>query len=768
MPGAPAESYDPIVLAERQGVVFVATAKDAGGLRVPRRWWGPEIGVVAIPAGEDEVHAVEVRPPSDAGAWARATFRPELLSPVLSRLFGGEPVELSLHPAREGLKAMLVAPDGQKQPFPIAPKDALGLLAALFHHAPRGVAALPGSSGRPGRLLLAVRPGDRHHEYRLRIAGAVSSAPPKALAETGLSTSLLALLSEALDRPSGLLLVSGGSSSGRSTTLDLLAKTLLERGRKGGLIGPRGARPRPGLTWLSDAVTDWPFPESLKEIAPDFVVLERLEGMRHLLLAARLAGSGTLVLAGAHPADPAALVRRVQGDLTSATGPDVPITVLGQALIRTVCPQCVTFGALLPAQALRLGFHRWDLEEMERRGGLPVAHGRGCPACAATGVADLTAVFGCAGSEEASFALPTMREEGWRRVADGTALADDVVRLPGAHRPMRSLREIAVLAGAPPAWRTTAPAAARAEAPVTVPEAVVEIAGALAPAAGLADASELARLIRAAHAGIAPEPGRIADLARRVAGRALVGSVEETLAPMGQGFHPARHAVNCALIAARIVSGMGQAEEAPAAALLALVHGAGLAEAGVDFDAAQKQADDEMLDPEGRRLRPAAILKALGIEDPDIAARVVDVQALLATTPPSPGQRGRADLRVQAVALAAILHRTWHDGRGRDIDLHDVTSAVMAAHGQRFGALLFRGLLRAIPIFPVGCQVELSSGDLARVVAQNDDNHFRPRVEITASPGRAGAERRVVDLSRAPFLHIRHRVGAGGGRETGR
>ena len=52
--------------------------------------------------------------------------------------------------------------------------------------------------------------------------------------------------------------------------------------------------------------------------------------------------------------------------------------------------------------------------------------------------------------------------------------------------------------------------------------------------------------------------------------------------------------------------------------------------------------------------------------------------------------------------------------------------------------------------------MELSSGDVARVVTQNEENHFRPRVEIAS--GTVGAERRVVDLARAPFLHIRHRV----------
>jgi hypothetical protein len=63
--------------------------------------------------------------------------------------------------------------------------------------------------------------------------------------------------------------------------------------------------------------------------------------------------------------------------------------------------------------------------------------------------------------------------------------------------------------------------------------------------------------------------------------------------------------------------------------------------------------------------------------------------------------------------------------------------------------------------------VELSSGDLARVVSLNEDNHFRPRVEITASAGgQDPGERRVIDLARAPFLHIRHRVKGPGPSEA--
>jgi len=111
----------PVLLAERQGVVFVATHEGIDALRVPRHYWGIDMGVVAIPVHPEEARAAEILPPAGAGAWPRALLRPDLLSPALTRLLAGEHAEMSLHPGRDGLKATLVAADGQRQPFPIAP-----------------------------------------------------------------------------------------------------------------------------------------------------------------------------------------------------------------------------------------------------------------------------------------------------------------------------------------------------------------------------------------------------------------------------------------------------------------------------------------------------------------------------------------------------------------------------------------------------------------------------------------------------------------------
>src|SRR6266850_2513137 len=463
LPGRPAVAADgapdrgpvkgslplPVLLADRQEVAFVATPRGIESLRIPRRYWGTQVGVVAIPVSDDEVRAAELQPSSDAGAWPRVVTRPDLLAPALSRLTGGEHAELSLQPARDGLKVTLLPSDGEEQPFPVAPKDALGFLAAVFQHAPRGVVKTAG--GRARRVLLSVRPAARPHEYRVRISGVVETAQPATLNDIGLSPAVLELLLESLERRAGILLVSGGPATGRTTTLDLLALTLSSRDRAGGRIGPRARAARPELPWLAEALSDWPFPESLMAAAPDFILVEHLEGTSDLLLAARLASSGCLVLAGAPAADPEALATSVDRELAAGSAPAVPVSILGQTIVRTPCRGCLGWTSVPAAQLRRLGFHRRDVEEMDRRGGLAVARGAGCADCSRTGAAGLTGLQEFIDPGQAAPSLPRLREEGWRKVAQGLACVDDVMTLSGAQRPMRTLREITLHAGLSPA-----------------------------------------------------------------------------------------------------------------------------------------------------------------------------------------------------------------------------------------------------------------------------------------------------------------------------
>src|SRR2546428_5175023 len=169
----------PVLLADREESVNVATQLGMDGLRIPPRYWGAQVGVVAIPVSDEEVRGAELQPSSDAGAWPRVVTRPDLLAPALSRLLAGEHTELSLQPGRNGLKATLLTPADEEQPDPVAPKDSLGFLAAVFQHAPRGVVKTAG--GRARRVLLSERPAARPPEDRLRVHGGVPAPPPATL-----------------------------------------------------------------------------------------------------------------------------------------------------------------------------------------------------------------------------------------------------------------------------------------------------------------------------------------------------------------------------------------------------------------------------------------------------------------------------------------------------------------------------------------------------------------------------------------------------------
>jgi hypothetical protein len=749
----------PVLLADRQGVAFVATARGVESLRVPRRYWGMQVGVVPIPSSDEEIRATDLSPAGDAGVWPAVVPRPDLLAPALSRLLSGDHLELSLQPSRDGLKAMLITAHDEQQAFPIAPKDTLGFLAAVFSHAPRGVVRT--GVGKPPRVVLSVRPAVHRHDFRLRLAGVLGGAPPGTLSDIGLSPALLELLLEALDRTAAMLLVSGGPTSGRSTTLDLLAATLMARGHRGGWVGSRRDDRRPELVWLADALADWPFPETLHASAPEFVVVERLESPGDLVLAARLASSGRLVLAGAPTAEPEALARSAARELETGSAPAVPIAVLGQSLIRTICRGCVTWRALPPEQVRRHRFHRRDAEEFEQRGGLAVALGRGCNDCAGTGFSGLTGVFEYVGPENAGGSLPKMREDGWRRVLQGVASYEDVSALPGAHRPMRTLREIMVHAGLTPTPLEAAPQGAPVGSATDIPAVRPVAAAGSSPA--LSESDDLTRLFREARRSGSIDPQALAPLARAIAARGGgTEPLQSLLAPV-KGFHLARHAVNTALIATRIASGLVGEIDLEEVARLALLHDLGLVGADVDPGATLPPvASEEALDPTGRRTDAASVTRFLSQSDraAELADPIVQVHALLGFDTPTVQGRARSDGRVQVVALAALIDLLFHGPRTETHhDLNDITSIVMEQHGRRFNPALFRALLRAIPIFPIGALVELSSGDLARVVSLNEDNHFRPRVEIsTASGGEGLAERRIVDLARAPFLHIRQRV----------
>jgi general secretion pathway protein E len=200
------------------------------------------------------------------------------------------------------------------------------------------------------------------------------------LGELGLDPETLAGLGDALAAPNGIILVTGPTGAGKTTTLYAAMKTLND-GRRNILtvedpveyvvpgVGQTQVDSRVGLT----------FAQGLRAILrqdPDVVMVGEIRDRETADIAVQAALTGHLVLSTVHANSAAGAITRlrdfgVETFLIAAT----LRAVVAQRLVRLVCPACVS-EELLPAPLA---------ERMGMPAGLPVAKANGCPACRHSG-----------------------------------------------------------------------------------------------------------------------------------------------------------------------------------------------------------------------------------------------------------------------------------------------------------------------------------------------------------------------------------------------
>jgi type II secretory ATPase GspE/PulE/Tfp pilus assembly ATPase PilB-like protein len=231
---------------------------------------------------------------------------------------------------------------------------------------------------------------------------------------------LLALLHS----PSGLLLVSGPTGVGKTTTLYACLRYLHNGERKintiedpveYGLEGVRQSQVNPQI--------GLGFPELLRAVlrqAPDVIMVGEVRDAVTAEIAVHAANSGHLVLATSHAPDAAAAVQTMRA---WGVGPHFLATsllgIVAQRLVRTLCPECKAPFPLGDAPATFAEVQPW----LGPGQGLALFAAHGCPACRLTGYAGRKGVF------EVLRVSPALRA----RIAEG--------------RPTRALREQAVREG---------------------------------------------------------------------------------------------------------------------------------------------------------------------------------------------------------------------------------------------------------------------------------------------------------------------------------
>ena len=245
-----------------------------------------------------------------------------------------------------------------------------------------------------GRIKLTVR----GHEIDFRVSTVPSLHGEKVVlrildrtavefdyAKLGLPADIREGIERALDLPNGMVLVTGPTGSGKTTTLytgllklNTVARNVvtvedpIEYQLTG--INQIQVKPQIGLNFAS-------LLRSILRQDPDVIMIGEIRDLETVQIAVQAALTGHLVLSTIHTNSAAATMTRLrdmglEDYLMTATLK----AVLAQRLVRRLCPACKTPDPAPSALIERLG-----LERLAPAKSITLFHPKGCPACRGTG-----------------------------------------------------------------------------------------------------------------------------------------------------------------------------------------------------------------------------------------------------------------------------------------------------------------------------------------------------------------------------------------------
>jgi general secretion pathway protein E len=296
--------------------------------------------------------------------------------------------------------------------------------------------------GRDVDLRVSTLPGLHGEGIVLRLLDAGQAAPD--LATLGMPTQLRAEMERLISRVGGLVLVTGPTGSGKTTTLYAALARLNAQSVKIVTV-------EDPVEYRMDGVTQVPvnlragmgFASALRSILrhdPDIIMVGELRDAETATIAIQAALTGHLVLATLHTTDAVGAVTRlvdmgIDAYLVAATLQGA----LAQRLVRVLCDSCATPRAVSAAEGVRWG-----------AGAAAPRAARGCEVCAGTGYRGRRGIYELFVPDDASRALVIsgapvsalrdhaqarghvpLKEEGWRLVREGITTPEELLRATG-------------------------------------------------------------------------------------------------------------------------------------------------------------------------------------------------------------------------------------------------------------------------------------------------------------------------------------------------
>jgi general secretion pathway protein E len=265
------------------------------------------------------------------------------------------------------------------------------------------------------------------------------------LAELGLLPDSLAKFENILKVPYGMILVSGPTGAGKTTTLYASINSLDTHGRNVITIeDPAEYRfpdivqiqvnPQAGITFASGL-------RSILRLDPDVILVGEIRDAETANIATQAALTGHMMLSSIHANDSAGVLSRLL-DLKVETFliASSVIGVIAQRMVRRVCPDC---GRLIEAPLVEQIAYEKETGEKKTE----FVYGTGCKSCAYTGYLGRTGIFEILAISEAIGAMVcdrassaaireqalkegmiSMMSDGMRKVKEGTTTPFEVLR----------------------------------------------------------------------------------------------------------------------------------------------------------------------------------------------------------------------------------------------------------------------------------------------------------------------------------------------------
>ncbi len=256
----------------------------------------------------------------------------------------------------------------------------------------------------------------------------------------GMSTHDQAIVHDAIRRPSGMILATGPTGSGKTTTLYTLIALLntsevsivtIEDPIEYAVDSVRQIQvnPRTGLTFANGL-------RSILRQDPNIIMVGEIRDSETASIAVNTALTGHLLLSTLHTNNAATtLPRLLDMDVDAYLVASTISLAIGQRLVRTICAQCKDTRSA-------------TLAEKELVGMTTLHIGRGCDACGGSGYSGRTcivellvandtlrdAIMAKASAQTlsalaTSHGMITMREDGLRKVRDGVTTLEEVLRV---------------------------------------------------------------------------------------------------------------------------------------------------------------------------------------------------------------------------------------------------------------------------------------------------------------------------------------------------